>query len=93
MSDKEHVGGEEIKPFCQMLIEARESKGLTVRDAEDGAHIPHGYLSLLEEGKHKQPSAHALYYLAKLYEIDLKPLLIAGGLIIPQSPENQTNGK
>lgn len=68
--------------FCEMLIKAREDKGLTIRDAEDGAGIPHGYLANLEAGQYNQPSAHVLYNLAKLYEVELKPLLIAGGLII-----------
>lgn len=88
--------------FCQMLIKARIAKGLSIRDAEDGAHIPHGYLAQLEAGKYNQPSARALYNLAKLYETELKPLLVAGGLIVkkdaavnqpsvkPESEESQS---
>ncbi len=71
--------------FCGMLKKAREDKGLSIRDAEDGAGIPHGYLEHLEAGKYGQPSAHALWKLAKLYEVDLKPILIAGGLIIKKT--------
>jgi transcriptional regulator with XRE-family HTH domain len=74
-----------LSEFCQMLIKAREDKGLSVRQAEDDAGIPHGYLENLEAGKYNQPSTHALYKLAMLYEIELKPLLVAGGLIIKKS--------
>jgi transcriptional regulator with XRE-family HTH domain len=70
------------KTFYEMLIEARENKGLSIREAENGAGLPHGYLSNLEAGKFNRSSAHALYNLARLYEVELKPLLIAGGLII-----------
>lgn len=79
---KQNTDNPSQQPFCEMLIKAREDKGLTIREAEDGAGIPHGYLCNLEAGKFNQPSAHTLYNLAKLYNIDLKPLLVAGGIII-----------
>lgn len=78
--------------FCQMLIKAREAKGLSITDAENGANIPHGYLAQLEAGKYNQPSAHALYNLAKLYEIELKPLLVAGGLIVKKDVQPKKEG-
>lgn len=73
---------EDIVDFCQMLVRARINKGLSIIDAEDGAHLARGYLAQLEAGKYNQPSASVIYNLAKLYEVELKPLLIAGRLII-----------
>lgn len=86
----EQVEGKRKEPdnFCQLLIKARQAKGLSIADAEDRAHIPHGYLAHLEAGNYNQPSAHALYYLAKLYDIELKPLLVAGGVIVKRGQES-----
>lgn len=83
------TGGKDMAAFCQMLVKAREDKGLSIADAEDGAGIPRGYLVNLEAGKYNQPSAHALYKLANLYGIDLKPLLVVGGLIVKKSNPQQ----
>lgn len=80
--------GEGLSDFCQMLIDARQDKGLSIAEAEDGAHIAHGYLAHLEAGKYNRPSTHALYCLAKLYEIELKPLLVAGGVIVKRDQES-----
>ena len=68
-----------------MLKYAREQCGLSIEEAELQAEIPKGYLSQLENDEIRQPSTHALWKLAHLYATDLKPLLIAGGIIIKKT--------
>lgn len=59
----------------------RSLKKLTLKDVENQLGISNAYLSQLENDKVKQPSAHILYKLAKLYSVKLDTLLFAAGII------------
>lgn len=67
----------------KILKELRERSGLTLRQVEEATLISNSYLSQLETGKIKKPSAQALYVLAKLYRVDIETLLLESGLINP----------
>lgn len=64
----------------KILKELRERSGLTLRQVEEATSISNSYLSQLETGKIKSPSAHALYLLAKLYGTNIETLLVESGL-------------
>ncbi len=63
------------------LREARELISLTLRQVEEATGISNAYLSQLENGKIKKPSANVLYKLASMYKVDLNSLLRASGII------------
>jgi len=67
----------------KILRDLRESAGLTLRQVEEMIPISNAYLSQLETGKIKRPSAQVLYLLAKLYGVDVEKLLIESGLVKP----------
>lgn len=69
----------------EILKNLRERAGLTLRQVEEATSISNAYLSQLENGKIKRPSAHSLYVLAKLYSVDVETLLIESGLVKPQT--------
>lgn len=63
-----------------ILRKLRESAGMTLRDVETATSISNAYLSQLETGKIRRPSAQAIYTLAKLYSYDMEKLFIETGL-------------
>lgn len=63
------------------LKSLRNLKDFTLKEVEQKLGISNAYLSQLENGKVKQPSANTLYKLAKLYNIDLDVLLYSAGII------------
>lgn len=65
----------------KILKELRERSGLTLRQVEEATGISNAYLSQLENGKIKHPSAQSLYTLSKLYSTNIEDLLIAAGMI------------
>lgn len=65
----------------QILKDLRKRGGLTLRQIEEATGISNAYLSQLENGKIKHPSAQSLYTLAKLYSTDIEYLLIASGMV------------
>lgn len=67
--------------LSELLKSYREKLGLTVEQAERLAGIPEGYLAQLESGIIRQASTHALWKLHILYKVELKELLLAGGVI------------
>lgn len=72
---------QESKTLGQLLRQAREIGGYTLRQVEEATGISNGYLSQLETGKIKKPSANVLYKLAQMYCIELETLLGSCGLI------------
>lgn len=64
-----------------ILKELRSKTGLTLRQVEEATGISNAYLSQLETGKIKRPSAQALYCLSKIYNISVEELLVSAGLI------------
>ncbi|MBC7866253.1 MAG: helix-turn-helix domain-containing protein [Gloeobacteraceae cyanobacterium ES-bin-316] len=69
----------------KILKELRERAGFTLREVETATSISNAYLSQLENGKIKSPSAQVLFVLAKLYCVDIETLLIESGLVKPQN--------
>lgn len=65
----------------KILRDLRDRSGLTLRQVEEATGISNAYLSQLETGKIKHPSAQSLYTLAKLYSTNIEDLLIAAGMI------------
>lgn len=65
----------------EILKKLRERANLTLRQVEEATSISNAYLSQLENGKIKKPSAQALYVLSKLYSTNIEELLIAAGMI------------
>jgi len=65
----------------KLLRELRESAGLTLRQVEEATQISNAYLSQLENGKIKKPSANVLYKLSTLYDVQLDKLLWSAGII------------
>lgn len=66
--------GEELKAL-------RNQKGLSLRQVEEKARVNNGYLSLLENGKVRQPSPDVLHKLAKAYEVPYEVLMERAGYI------------
>lgn len=67
--------------FGNKLKQLRQLQRLTLREVEEVAGISNAYLSQLENGKIKKPSAHVLYKLAAVYKQPIERLLEMAGLI------------
>ena len=65
----------------KILKYLRQEANLTLIQVEEATGISNAYLSQLENGKIKHPSAQSLYALAKLYSTNIEDLLIAAGMI------------
>src|SRR5689334_20071203 len=63
------------------LREHREQAKLTLREVETATGISNGYLSLLESGKIRKPSAQVLYTLSKLYSTPFEQMCLETGMI------------
>lgn len=63
------------------LRNLRNNAGLSLRQVEELTSISNSYLSQLENGKIRRPSAQALYVLSKLYNYNIEKLLIESGLV------------
>lgn len=63
------------------LRNLRETADLTLRQVEEATGISNAYLSQLESGKIKNPSAQVIYTLAKFYNCDLEKLLIEASIV------------
>ena len=65
-----------------LLKESRKLSKLTLRQVEESTGISNAYLSQLENGKIKKPSANVLYKLASIYRVDMNQLMKSSGLLI-----------
>jgi HTH-type transcriptional regulator, competence development regulator len=63
------------------LKELRKRSSLTLREIEERTGISNAYLSQLENGKIKSPSAQVLYNLSIMYGITLDEIFFASGLL------------
>lgn len=70
-----------MQTLGEMLCTAREQMGLTLRQVEESTGVSNAYLSQLETGKIKKPSANVLYKLATLYKLSLEGLFRASQII------------
>lgn len=80
---KEGALGETIKLYRQIA-------GMTLRQIEDATGISNAYLSQLENGKIKKPSADVLHKLSKLLNVNIETFLFAAG-IIKEKPKTNSN--
>lgn len=77
----------------ELLKQRRELMGLTLRQVEGVVGQSNSYLSQLENGKIKKPSANVLYKLSSLYRVSIDEFLIAAGIITKdQKIEYSTGG-
>jgi transcriptional regulator with XRE-family HTH domain len=76
----------------ETLKSAREKEGFTLKQVEEKIGQSNAYLSMLENGKIKKPSANVLYKLSCVYKIDLDVLLIAAGIITEHQSIKNTIG-
>ena len=70
-----------MQTLPEILVTGREGMKLTLRQVEEATGISNAYLSQLENGKIKKPSANVLYKLAKLYLLRLEVLFAAAQII------------
>jgi len=72
-----------FKSFCGHLKNIRTSKGLSLRAVEKITEnkISNAYLSQLENGQIKNPSASILFALSQAYEISYESLMEKAGYI------------
>lgn len=66
------------------LREAREKKGLSLRDVEVRTSVSSGHLSMIEQGKVRAPSPRILYELARAYDLSYVDLMKRAGYL-PQN--------
>jgi transcriptional regulator with XRE-family HTH domain len=73
------------------LREARESRGLSLRDVERATGIRSGHLSQLETGRIAKPEMALLWELAGVYALDFGELLELAGHAhaVDQAPERR----
>ena len=69
------------KSVGDILKDQRERKRLTLREVEIQSGVSNAYLSQLENGKIKKPSANTLYKLSELLEINFDDLMVAAGIV------------
>ncbi|MBN9248190.1 MAG: helix-turn-helix transcriptional regulator [Hyphomicrobium sp.] len=81
----------------QFLAAIRAKRELTLRQVEDGTEkeVSNAYLSQIESGKIKQPSANILSKLAEFYEIDFIQLMELAGYVTPggKSGDGKKHGR
>lgn len=71
----------------KMLREYRKAERFTLRQVEEATNISNAYLSQLENGIIKTPSANILYKLANLYRGEFDYFLEVAGIIGKQERE------
>jgi len=75
-----------MQTLGELLKVGREGQGFTLRQVEEATGVSNAYLSQLENGKIKRPSANVLYKLAQIYKMTLDELLKASGMIVVKQP-------
>lgn len=69
------------KSLGKILKEARELKGISLRELEIQSGISNAYLSQLENDKIKKPSANTLYRLSELFNMNFDDLMVSAGIV------------
>lgn len=67
------------KTLAEVLTDARDAKGLSLRDVERATGVHNAHVSQIEKGRIERPEIGLLYELAKLYELELVELLELAG--------------
>lgn len=70
----------------QVVREARNRRGMSLRDVERETGISNGHLSLLESGSVLRPSPNLLEKLAELYGVSYSLLMELSGYRVPELP-------
>ena len=70
-----------------IIRSARKAKGLTLRQLSEQSGISNPYISQLESGKIKRPSAVSLYTLAGILDVDFDSLMVEYGFVDPKNQE------
>lgn len=70
-----------MKTLGETIKEYRILMNLTLCQVEEAVGISNSYLSQLENGKIKKPSANVLYKLSCLYCVNVEVFLYAAGII------------
>lgn len=73
------------------LKEAREKKGLSLRDVEVRISVSSGHLSMIEQGKVKAPSPRILHELAKVYDLSYVDLMKRAGYLPSNAPDSTSH--
>ncbi|WP_421940634.1 helix-turn-helix domain-containing protein [Pedobacter sp.] len=69
------------KSLGKILKDARELKGISLRELEIQSGISNAYLSQLENDKIKKPSANTLYRLSELFNMNFDDLMVSAGIV------------
>ena len=83
----------DLKALGEMLRDARNEAGLTLREAEAKAKVSNAYLSQLEGAKIKQPSPAILHKLCSLYDCSYAAALEMAGYPIPNPKLQPLNSR
>jgi transcriptional regulator with XRE-family HTH domain len=70
-----------MEELGEYLKSERKKLRLTLRDVEDETGVSNPYLSQIENGKIKNPSANILYKLSKVYSLPLNDILVRAKII------------
>lgn len=70
-----------MQNLSKCLSEVRSQKGFTLRQVEEATGVSNAYLSQLENGKIKKPSANVLYKLSSFYGLVIEEVFYHAGLI------------
>jgi len=78
---------EQLKSFCGHLKNLRTSQNLSLRAVEKMTEkaVSNAYLSQLENGQIKSPSANMLFSLAQAYGVEYQSLMEKAGYILTKS--------
>ena len=79
-----------MRGLGKTLAEARKLRGWSLREVEDRTKISNGYLSLMEQGKIKEPSPNMLMKLAEVYDIGYPKLMELAGYMGPKKERAAT---
>jgi transcriptional regulator with XRE-family HTH domain len=85
VSGKKEDEAKKATTLGQYLAAIRTDRKLTLREVEEGTdkEVSNAYLSQIESGKIKQPSANILNQLAEFYRIDFLHLMELAGYVMP----------
>lgn len=83
----------DLEALGNMLRNARNSAGFSLRDVEARAGVSNAYVSQLEGAKIKQPSPQILHKLCELYGARYEAALEFAGYPVPQAGQMPANAR
>jgi len=78
-----------MKMLGEYLREAREKKGMSLREVEKESGVSNAYISLIESGKRTDPHPNILKNLAAVYGLDITDVMRVAGYLKIESPANK----